>query len=379
MTADRVGGVWQYATELAGALAPLGVETVVAVMGPPSSITVRAEPVQAPDPGAGARAGSVAGPSTSSGRTEFGDRVSVEIIDTPLPLDWLCASPEPVRAAAAALADLARAVGADIVQLNSPAFAAAARWPVPVVAVEHGSVAPWWDAAHPGEPLPAQFGWHAAMVRDGLLAADAAVAPSASYADAVRRRYGLPRAPVAIPNGRTPSPLSSAAPASHAFTAGRLWDRVKRTPLLDRVAALTPIRAAGPVTASHGETVACDRLQLLGTLDGSALAAELAGRPVFVSAASFEPFGLAVLEAAQAGCPLVLSDIATFRELWDGVAVFVAGDGPADWADAIARARTGRETLGEAARTRAARYTPGATAAAMMGVYRTLLDQRVAA
>ena len=33
MTADRVGGVWQYATELAGALAPLGVETVVAVMG----------------------------------------------------------------------------------------------------------------------------------------------------------------------------------------------------------------------------------------------------------------------------------------------------------------------------------------------------------
>ena len=37
MTADRVGGVWQYATDLARALAPLGVETVVAVLGPAST------------------------------------------------------------------------------------------------------------------------------------------------------------------------------------------------------------------------------------------------------------------------------------------------------------------------------------------------------
>ena len=40
--------------------------------------------------------------------------------------------------------------------------------------------------------------------------------------------------------------------------------------------------------------------------------------------ALYEPFGLAVLEAAQAGCALVLSDIPTFRELWDGAALFVA-------------------------------------------------------
>ncbi len=45
-------------------------------------------------------------------------------------------------------------------------------------------------------------------------------------------------------------------------------------------------------------------------------------RPIFVSTSLYEPFGLAVLEAAQAGCPLVLSDIATFRELWDGAAIF---------------------------------------------------------
>ena len=33
-----------------------------------------------------------------------------------------------------------------------------------------------------------------------------------------------------------------------------------------------------------------------------------------------------MLEAASAGCPLILGDIPTFRELWDGAAVFVAPD-----------------------------------------------------
>ena len=50
---------------------------------------------------------------------------------------------------------------------------------------------------------------------------------------------------------------------------------------------------------------------------------QLGARPIFVSVARYEPFGLAVLEAAQAGCALVLSDIPTFRELWGGAALFV--------------------------------------------------------
>jgi len=41
-----------------------------------------------------------------------------------------------------------------------------------------------------------------------------------------------------------------------------------------------------------------------------------------VSPALYEPFGLSVLEAASAGCALLLSDIPTFRELWDGAAIF---------------------------------------------------------
>ena len=86
-----------------------------------------------------------------------------------------------------------------------------------------------------------------------------------------------------------------------------------------------------------------------------------------------------MLEAAQAGCALVLSDIATFRELWDGAALFVGGWDAATWADAIEtlRADPGRRTrLGRAACERAARYTPATNAAAMSDLYAGLLRRQ---
>ena len=248
--------------------------------------------------------------------------------------------------AAARLAVIARESGADLVHLNSPALAGAARFPCPVVAVAHGCVGTWWEAAET-TPLPDGLAWQAAMMRDGLIAAEATVAPSAAFAAIVQRRYGLVSVPVAIHNGRTPNPVptNAPAPADHAFTAGRLWDRVKNTPLLDEVARILPVPflAAGPIRAPHGETAQVRHLRSLGTVAADRLAVELAQRPIFVSAASFEPFGLAVLEAAQAGCALLLSDIATFRELWDGAAMFVAGTAPHDWAAAIEAVRANPE------------------------------------
>lgn len=350
MTCDAVGGVWQYATDLARGLAGEGVDVVLAVIGPSGAIA--------------------------------GDRLPFEVVHTDLPLDWLASVPEQVRSAGRAVAMLAAEHRADLIHLNSPALAAAGPFPAPVVAVAHGCVGTWFDAL--GETVDPSLAWHAELMRAGLRAADATVAPSAAFAAALQRVYSLPVAPIAVHNGRTPLPLADFKPADHVFTAGRLWDRVKNTALLDRVAALLPVplRAAGALTAPHGETVAPAHLDLLGKLSDEALAAELARRPIFVSAARFEPFGLAVLEAAQAGCPLVLSGIDTFRELWTGAALFVAEDVPEAYAEAIARVRAEpglREHLGDAARQRAARYTPDATAAAMLAIYRSLAAEERAA
>jgi glycogen synthase len=110
---------------------------------------------------------------------------------------------------------------------------------------------------------------------------------------------------------------------------------------------------------------------LLGTLDDMALARAFASARVFASVALYEPFGLAVLEAAQAGCALVLSDIPTFRELWDGAALFVRPGDP----DGIARALEAamREPyLAEAARARARAYNAEAMTAATLALHRAL-------
>lgn len=356
MTADAVGGVWQYALDLSRALGEHDVQTVLAALGP------------APDAAQRAAAEAIPG---------------VTVVETGLPLDWLSDGDEPVLAAGRAIAALAAEHGADIVHLNTPALAAVPM-PVPVVAATHGCISTWWEAARPAQPLAPEFAWHARLTGEGLRAADRLVAPTASYARAVQRRYGLAHAPLAVHNGRTPHLAAPAPMADRALTVGRLWDEVKRAGLLDRVAGglSVPFDAAGAATGPHGERIELHHLRALGHVDDDALARCLAVRPVFVSAASFEPFGLAVLEAAAAGCALVLSDIGSFRELWDGAAVFVAGEDERVWAKAIGDLvadRAGRERLGADARARAARYTPGAMAAAMHAIYADACDGRRAA
>ncbi|MGR6328141.1 glycosyltransferase family 4 protein [Sphingomonas sp. XXL09] len=355
VTTDAVGGVWEYSVELARGLRAAGVEVVVASVGPPPSADQRAM---------------------------FAATPSCTLIETDLPLDWLCADAAPVLAAGRAIAELASELSVDLIQLNMPTLAAAGPMPVPTIAVTHGCVATWWEAARPGTPLARDYRWHSALTAAALRNVERVVAPSAAYAAIVRRHYGLAEAPLAIHNGRTPlRAFDPAEPiADVALTVGRLWDGVKNAALLDRAAARLPIPflAAGAARGPHGETIRLTHLRELGQLSADQIAGHLAKRPVFVSAASFEPFGLAVLEAAQAGCALVLADNPTFRELWGGAALFVpiGEDGWCTAIEGLILDPSRRHALGEAARSRAGRYTPAASAAAMLALYRDVLAAR---
>ncbi|MEW9855371.1 glycosyltransferase family 4 protein [Novosphingobium sp. M1R2S20] len=357
MTVDAVGGVWQYATELACALRPHGFETVLAVIGPPPS---------------------------SEQRSAIERAKGIRLLETGLPLDWLSEAAS-TRHAAAEVAAIVRREGADLVHLNSPALAAGQSYPVPLIGVAHGCLATWWDAARPREPLDPAFRWHRDMMAQGLRTCDRVITPSASFARTLQRVFTLPVSPQVVHNGRAlPKRVRAVAGTNAAFTAGRLWDEVKNLRTLDAAAALLsfPFLAAGEATAPHGETRTAEHLTLLGQLDGQALSARLEQRPVFVSAATFEPFGLAVLEAAGARCPLVLSDIPTFRELWDGAAVFVDPFDAAGFArttEDILRDQDKRDALGEAAYERALRFTPERLACAMAEHYRDVLAARLAA
>jgi glycosyltransferase involved in cell wall biosynthesis len=134
---------------------------------------------------------------------------------------------------------------------------------------------------------------------------------------------------------------------------------------------------AGPRSDSPANDPA--ELTLIGDLSHSALRARMQRAAIFVSPARYEPFGLSVLEAASAGCALVLSDISTFRELWSGAALLVD---PTD-DRALHRVLAGlcsddreRARLQFAARERAQNYSLARTADAYRALYQRLLDTR---
>lgn len=347
MTADAVGGVWTYALDLAGGLAARGADCVIALLGPE------------PDADQMAQAGRVPG---------------LELHRTGLPLDWLARNPGEVLAAGREVAALAERTGAGLVQLNAPALAAGGAFAVPVVAVCHSCVRTWWDSVR-GGALPDDFAWRAELVARGYATARAVVAPTRAFAALTRVAYGLRQAPAVVHNGRQPRALPAPdAPAAFFFTAGRLWDEGKNLAALDRVAARLPweVIAAGPTEGPNGARVALRHVRPLGRLDQAGVARLLAARPVFVSLARYEPFGLAVLEAAQAGCALALADRPGFRELWEGAALFLpdAEDAAVAALARLAADPAERDRLAQRAAERAARYTVAAMAAAMDRIHR---------
>jgi glycosyltransferase involved in cell wall biosynthesis len=352
MTADAVGGVWTYALDLARGMAAHGVRTTLVVQGP----------VPTADQIAAAHAVPL-----------------LRLLPTALPLDWLAVSVSELAEAAVVLAALAAQSGADLVHLNLPAPAAFARFPAPVIIACHSCVATWWEAVR-GGAMPDDFRWRSAITRKGYAAADLLIAPSAAFAAATARAYDLPSPPLVIHNGRLAAGAGAArhTAAPFALAAGRLWDAGKGMATLDLAAAQVSLRiiAAGETQGPDGSGIRFRHLHPVGRLPEASLRRLLALRPIFVAPARYEPFGIAVLEAAQAGCALLLADTPVFRELWNGAAAFFpAGDADA-LADALrATAADGerRAALGVAAQKWAGRYTLDRQIAAMLDAYRTVL------
>ncbi len=345
ITTDAVGGVWRYSLALARGLADEGRGCTLAVLGPAADAAQRAEADAIP---------------------------GCRLLQTGLALEWLLKSRAELDRLIQDLARLARRSGAAATHLHAPALAANG-WPQPVVAVAHSCMATWWDAVH-GGAAPAAIAWHAEATRQGLLRVDAAIAPSAAFAQALARVYDLGRPVTVVYNGLPDATGSALDRAGYVFTAGRLWDEAKNVAVLDAAAARmrVAVRAAGALCTPVGSAVRFDHIEPLGTLSADATRAAMASACIFASPARYEPFGLAVLEAALLATPLVLSDIPTFRELWDGAATFVAAQDAQAWAtalDGLAQDKARRVQLGLAARERARRYTQAGMVSATVAIH----------
>jgi glycosyltransferase involved in cell wall biosynthesis len=333
MSTDAVGGVWTYAVELRDALGTEGVEVELAAIGP-------AAPPDADVP-------------HHRCALEWHEDPWADVADSGR---WLLA--------------LAREAAADIVHLNGYAHGALT-WPVPTIVVAHSCVLSWHESVR-GAPAPAAWRRYRDEVRAGLDGATRVVAPTHAMRTALRRLYELERDVEVIQNGVSPGPGSAPQRAPVVLGAGRLWDEAKGLATLDRAAARLP----WPVeVAGHSHGARARHARMLGPLPRGQLRARMAQAAIFAHPACYEPFGLAVLEAAQGGCALVLADIATLRELWDGAAAFVApGDAAALTAalgELIADAPL-RAQLAGRARQRAATLAIGRTAAAYARLYERL-------
>jgi glycosyltransferase involved in cell wall biosynthesis len=331
MTADAVGGVWPYALELADAMT--GVEVHLAVMGPAPSAEQR----------------------------RAAERAAIASLTCGgFALEWMPRPWADVDAAGAWLLDLAERLGPDIVHVNGYAHAALG-WPVPVVVVAHSDVLSWWRAVH-GEPAPPQWRTYRDRVTAGLTAADVVVAPTRAVLGDLAREYGVVDG-VVVPNGRRADWVRPVAKEPLVLGAGRAWDEAKNLGTLARIALPEPWRLA---VAGDGEAP-----RFLGSMPFERLARWLLRAAIFAAPARYEPFGLAVLEAALAGCALVLGDVASLREVWGDAAVYVP-DEPS--LAAALRELAGRPDrvadLARRARCRAERYTPRRMASGYLDVYR---------
>jgi glycosyltransferase involved in cell wall biosynthesis len=346
MTGDTVGGVWTYSLQLIEALAPYGIEcTLVAMGGEPSRDQCRA---------------AAALPN-------------LRLVGSDLKLEWMPDPAADLRSADKLLLEIEARFAPDVTHVNGYASAAAG-FAAPVVVVAHSCVPSWWQACRQ-VPLPPVWDDYRRRLQRGVAAADCVVSPSRAFLHSFTDIHGpLPRSRV-IHNGRDPRGYAPVAKRPFVLAAGRLWDDAKNIAAVARAAELVGCSVCVAGDGSPAGPLP-DNLSFLGILDSAGLAARMAEAAVFAAPARYEPFGLAVLEAALSGCALVVGDIPTMRELWDGAARFVDPDDPDALAQAIgsllADANAAR-SVGDRARHRALDYGAEEMARGYVTLYRELL------
>lgn len=282
LTGDTAGGVLTFVSELTNGMHACGIDVSLATFGPKPSRAIT-----------GAR---------------WFHHVSK--------LEW---QPDPwsdLQLAARWLNELAAREQPDLVHLNTLCHGDLP-WNVPVVTTIHSCVPSWWSAVKQ-TPLTPDWDRYRSVVTRSLHGASLIAVPTRALREALSTVWPIDLSNAAVvPNGRDPRLFRIGKKEPMVLSAGRFWDEAKNIAALDDVSSSIswPLYLAG-------ESQGSARCHLLGRLSEDELAGWYARASIYVSAASYEPFGLAILEAAMSGCALVLNDIPSLHEVWGDAAVF---------------------------------------------------------
>ncbi len=289
MTADAVGGVWNYSLELARALKPHGVEILLATMG--------ARP-------------------RDEQRSAAQAIANVRLVESDFALEWMPNPWRDVERAGEWLLQLESEFAPDIVHLGGLAHGALPLR-APKLVVAHSDVLGWWRAVK-DEAAPPEWSLYQQRVQKGLHQADCVVAPTQAMLDSLRPHYDFTTPSRAILNGCDTQSWQPQPKEPFIFAAGRLWDEAKNLALLNTVAPQIPwpIYVAGANQMPDGSAIEAANVHLLGRLSEAQIQNWMSRAAIYCLPARYEPFGLSVLEAALSGCALVLGNISTLREIW---------------------------------------------------------------
>lgn len=368
MTTSTAGGVWTYSVELCTALRPYGVTIALVAM------THKTEGTHA-----------IGGLSVQQ-RQQIKDLEHVELFETGHPLCGMDESRDEVDAAGQWLLDLEQQIQPDLVHLNDLVHGGLA-WQAPVLLVAHTCVLSWWRAVKK-HAAPAQWHPYRELVKNSLQRASMVAAPTSTMLANLCNLYGSMQSGIVIVNGRSfpgllPAPeLKVPVMDPLVFCVGRLSDEAKNIGALTQIADRLPWRVcvAGESEAEYKPAPVPANVRKLGYLSDDKLAHWFARASIYAAPAHYEPFGLSILEAARAGCALVLGDIPSLREIWGDAAEYVDPDDPNDLLRAlnhlIDHPQRLREMM-ERAWRHSQRYSSSRMAAGYMHCYRLLQDAHI--
>jgi glycogen synthase len=297
VTADTVGGVWNYAKELVTGLVRHGVRVTLVSFG------------NIPTPA----------------QSDWIEALRlVDFRPTAFRLEWMQEAESDIEASRDFLMSIIEETRPDVLHLNQYCYG---NLPVsiPKIVVAHSDVVSWWATVRNEEPEDVEWmRWYRRAVSEGLAGATTVVAPSNWMLRQIQIWYSPVKRGQVIYNGRTPTLFNPhITKDDYILSVGRLWDGGKQAVLLTRIAPPAPVFIVG--AEEHADSA----LRGVSTLRSASATVRLKGpqsegqlrhwfgrAALYAATSVYEPFGLAPLEAAFSRCAIVANDIPSFREIW---------------------------------------------------------------
>ena len=334
VTADSLSGSWTYARELVTGLVTRGVRVTLVSVGE----------IPLPD------------------QTAWMDHLhGLDYRPTAFRLEWMQEAEEDLPESSAYLLALVRELRPDVLHFNHFCYG---NLPVdiPRVVMAHGDLITWRQAVHDRPSQPAySLNCYRRNVVNGLMSADAVVAPSAWMLDRISACYGSPKRGEVIYPGRNPIFFNPYVSKDDCVLAiGRLVDASKQVFLLTQQSHPLPVCIVG---AEH--TVPMPRIPIRADV-------KLATEQTSV--------GMPALEAAFSRCAIIANDIPSYREIWGDAALYFRRNDAASLAENIRllnQDRPMRRAYAELAYARAReRFTTKRMIDQCLELYRSLITAK---